>query len=247
MFYYEKPPLVFIHGLGEDHSIFNRQVAFLKENGFTTYAYDLAGHGTSPLPSGKPTIARHASDLERILDTEGIEIANLVGFSLGGTISLEFAYQKPHRVGKMCLINPGLYGEKFMSWKVNMLKPFLKALKYISKWDKKQRLNYVDLSKAPFSTAYYSFPYGLRRINLHSLDANLHAFMEHGIPEYLSEIKTETLLLRGKSDELLKRESALFLQEKLANSKLVEITGNHVLMLSNTAEVNKILLEYFSS
>ncbi len=246
MFYYEKPPLVFVHGLAEDHSIFNRQVAFLKEKGFVTYASDLAGHGNTPLPSGKLTIARHASDLERILDTEGIEIANLIGFSLGGTISLEFAYKKPHRVGKMCLINPGLCIDKFMTWKIKLLAPFLKVLEYASKLDKKQRLNEIDLSKSPFSTVYYSFPYGLKKINLHSLDLNLHALLDYGVPEYLNEIKTETLILRGKNDELLKRESVLHLQEQLANSDLIEIPGNHVVMLSNTAEVNKVLWEYFS-
>lgn len=245
MFYYERPPLVFVHGLGEDQSIFNRQIAFLKEKGWVTYAYDLAGHGNTPLPPGKPTIAKHAADLEKILDTNGIEIANLVGFSLGGTVSLEFAYQKPERVGKMCLINPGLCIDKFMTWKISLLKPFLNVLKYVGKLDKKQRLNDIDLSKAPFSTVYYSFPYGLKKINLQSLDLNLRALLEYGVPEYLSEIKTETLIIRGKSDELLKRKSVLHLQEQLANADLVEIPGNHVVMLSNTDEVNRILLEYF--
>lgn len=238
-------PIVFVHGLAEDYSIFNRQVAFLKEKGFVTFAYDLAGHGNNPLREGKPTVTGLALDLEKILDAEDIETANLVGFSMGGTISLEFAYRNPKRVEKLCLINPALYRDDFITWKVAMLKPFLEVLKYFGRWDKKQRVNDIDLSKAPFSTAYYSFPYGLRKINLQSLDANIGAFIEHGVPGYLSEIETKTLIICGKDDELLKRKLPLFLQDELPNSDLVEVKGNHVLMLSNTEEVNGILLDYF--
>ncbi len=245
MYYYEKPPLVFVHGLAEDHSIFNRQISFLQERNFVTYTYDLAGHGNTPLPKEKLTISRHADDLERLLDKEGIEIANIVGFSLGGTISLEFASKYPERIAKMCLINPGLYCKELMTWQVNLLEHCLKGLKWASKYDKKQRFNHIDLSQAPFSTAYYSFPYGLTRINLQGLYANVHAFMNYGVPEYLHEIGTETLILRAKSDELLKKELAYFLHGKLKNSELREMEGNHVLMLSNTEEVNRTLAEYF--
>lgn len=237
--------IVFIHGLAENHSIFGWQFKALRKAGYSSLVYDLAGHGLSPVPAKKITIRKHAEDLERILDRQNITEAGIVGFSLGGAVALEYAYRYPERVTKMCLINPALYSKKYLTMPARMLLPFLPFLKLVSGIEQKIKPDGVDLSKAKLSTAYFSFPNGLRVTSFQGLYVNVLAFVEYGIPDFLSEISTETLVIRSENDELLKEGAALHLEETMPNCRVKHIKGNHVVMLNNTKGVNEILLDYF--
>ena len=52
----EKNPIVFIHGVGLNQSIWKPQVDFLKD--YTTLTYDLLGHGKTPLKKQKVNSTR---------------------------------------------------------------------------------------------------------------------------------------------------------------------------------------------
>jgi pimeloyl-ACP methyl ester carboxylesterase len=67
--------------------------------------YDLRGHGASQ--AGNVSY-RHADDLLTVLDTLGIRQCDVVGVSMGGSISLNFALDHPERVRRLILISPGL-------------------------------------------------------------------------------------------------------------------------------------------
>ena len=47
-------PLVFIHGVGLDHQMWDNQVGYLKE--FSILTYDLLGHGKTPYKKDKLTL-----------------------------------------------------------------------------------------------------------------------------------------------------------------------------------------------
>lgn len=89
------PAVVFVHGLAEDH----RSWRALQDEftGFTTYAVDLRGHGgtTAGRPDGG--LAQLRDDLVGFL-AEVSGPAACVGFSLGGTIVLAAAAQRPDLV-----------------------------------------------------------------------------------------------------------------------------------------------------
>ncbi|WP_010692741.1 alpha/beta fold hydrolase [Saccharopolyspora spinosa] len=89
------PAVVFVHGLAEDHRSWRRQ-----QDEFTdhhTYAYDLRGHGASTLGGADGTLAQLRDDLIAFL-TEVSGPAVCVGFSLGGTVVLSAAAQRPDLV-----------------------------------------------------------------------------------------------------------------------------------------------------
>ena len=95
------PAVVFIHGLAEDHTTWAAQQAAL--TGFTTYAYDLRGHGDSTVGDGDGTAEQLAADLLRFLDTvTGPAIC--VGFSLGGTVVLGAAAVDPALVKRAIVL-----------------------------------------------------------------------------------------------------------------------------------------------
>ncbi|QJR02308.1 alpha/beta hydrolase [Sphingobium yanoikuyae] len=52
----------------------------------------------------------HADDLLALMDDAGVARCDLIGFSLGGAVSLQFALDHPERVRRLVLIAPALFG-----------------------------------------------------------------------------------------------------------------------------------------
>ena len=95
-------PLVLLHGNGESHHYFERQMDTLAAH-FRVLAVDTRGHGDSPRGSAPFTLSQFVDDLLAFLGARGIERAHLLGFSDGGNIALLFALRYPDRVGRLIL------------------------------------------------------------------------------------------------------------------------------------------------
>ena len=91
------PPLLLLHGNGEDGGYFVRQTEYFSRH-YTVYALDTRGHGRSPRGAGPFTMARFAQDLLDFMDEQKLERAHLLGFSDGGNIALTFALLHPERL-----------------------------------------------------------------------------------------------------------------------------------------------------
>ncbi|WP_299564498.1 alpha/beta fold hydrolase [uncultured Mycolicibacterium sp.] len=88
-------PVVFVHGLGQDRHSWRPVLDAL--DGVTGYAYDLRGHGDTPLGRADGTLAQLRDDLLGFLAAvTGPAIC--VGFSLGGTVVLAAAAERPDLV-----------------------------------------------------------------------------------------------------------------------------------------------------
>jgi 3-oxoadipate enol-lactonase len=96
------PPLILIHALGLDHSLWDEQMPPMA-SAFEVIAYDVRGHGRTDVPNGPYTMADFAEDLEGLLDSLGIASAHLCGISMGGMIAQEFALGNPDRVRSLTL------------------------------------------------------------------------------------------------------------------------------------------------
>jgi len=88
----EGPAVVLVHGFGVDRRMWAGQIDALSDH-YMVVTYDLRGFGKSSVPSAT---YRHYVDLAAVLDYLGIDKTSLIGSSLGGRISLDFAiaYQK---------------------------------------------------------------------------------------------------------------------------------------------------------
>lgn len=92
------PPLVLIHGLGWDHSLWTREMAAYADR-YTVVAPDLRGHGQTDKPDQPYSIRQYAADIAALLDAVGIKRAAVLGFSLGGAILMQLAADRPDLVG----------------------------------------------------------------------------------------------------------------------------------------------------
>jgi 3-oxoadipate enol-lactonase len=104
--YWETPksPVLFIHGLSTDHTIWERQVAaFMKER--PVLAVDVRGHGRSAKPPGDVyEIADHTRDMLGLLRHLGYTRTHVVGVSMGGMIAQQMALNSPDLIASISLV-----------------------------------------------------------------------------------------------------------------------------------------------
>ena len=95
------PPIVFTHGAGLDHTMFDGLLPALTAHGYRVIVWDLRGHGQSPLePGARFTAADALDDLAALLDAcettrPLLTRPVLVGHSLGGNLVQAFVRRHP--------------------------------------------------------------------------------------------------------------------------------------------------------
>lgn len=118
--YYERygdgEPVVFSHGWLDDCSVWDEQASMLAAT-HAVVLYDLRGHGRSEKPRGDYSVLTLADDLNGLIQALELEKVTLVGFSLGGMVSLLFTLQNPGKVSKLVLVG----ATAKMPWRAHLL------------------------------------------------------------------------------------------------------------------------------
>ena len=96
-------PLVLIHGLADDHRAWRRTLPDLMLR-HRVVLYDLRGHGQTSLGEPDGSLRQLGADLIALLDALDIERAHVAGFSLGGTVAMRAAIDRPQRVRSLALV-----------------------------------------------------------------------------------------------------------------------------------------------
>lgn len=96
------PLVVFTHGATIDHHEWDATLSVVGEH-FSILTWDMRGHGLS-----RPAtfhLDEAVGDLLALLDGLGAQEATLVGHSMGGNVSQEFAFHHPERVQAMAMLD----------------------------------------------------------------------------------------------------------------------------------------------
>jgi len=68
-------------------------------------AIEMQGHGHTPFSDRKLSHANMAKDVEGVMNYLKIDSADIVGYSMGGSVAYKFAIQSPKRVRKLVIIS----------------------------------------------------------------------------------------------------------------------------------------------
>ena len=98
----DAPPIVFLHGVGSDKSVWRPQLAFFGKSR-RAVAFDYPGYGDSdPAPDGT-TRDDYASAIISAMHEIGIDQAHLCGLSLGGVVAIAMHHRDPDRCASLIL------------------------------------------------------------------------------------------------------------------------------------------------
>lgn len=212
------PPLLLLHGNGEDGSYFVHQMGAFSLH-YTVYAIDTRGHGKSPRGDAPFTMEQFAKDLLTFMDGEGIQRANILGFSDGGNIALTFALAHPGRVSRLILNGANLAPSGV---KAHIQIPIILGYKLAS----------LFAEKSPQAKAHAEM-LGLM-VNEPRID-----------PEALQKLRVRTLVIVGTKD-MIKDEHTLLIARSLPRSRLEIIAGDHFIAAKNPGAFNRAVDEFLS-
>jgi (E)-2-((N-methylformamido)methylene)succinate hydrolase len=240
-------PLVFIHGVGLDHKMWKPQIESLNE--YSTLTYDLLGHGKTNLILDEVTLDDFSNQLLSILKFLKIEKMNLIGFSLGSLIALDFATKFQNILETLTLI--GTTYKRTDKQRTNVLERFEQAKlnKPISKQAMKRWFSEEYLKSNP--EVYDQFMKILNKKpkdHLNFLKAyKLFANHKDNV-EVIKNIKTKTLVMTGANDPGSTVTMSKSLSNDLLNSNFVEISnGKHLCSIECSDDVTMEIINFIKT
>ena len=240
-------PLVFIHGVGLDHQMWSNQVSYFNE--YSTLTYDLLGHGKTPCNKDKLILKDFSDQLLEILDHLKIEKINLIGFSLGSLIALDFSTHFQKKIEKLILIGTtykrsdkerSLVIDRYNQAKLN--KPISKQAlkrwfseKYLEENPKTHDLFMNILNKKPEDHKNFLKAYKLFANHYDDFEA-------------IKKIDIKTLIMTGSDDVGSTPAMSKELSKDLVNSTYIEIqNGKHLCSIECVDDVNMNIRKFINN
>lgn len=99
-------PVLLIHGLGTNLSVWRGTIPALEAAGRRVVALDLPGYGLSEKEGVSGTMSDFAAAVLGVADALCLRQPDVVGLSMGGQVALTLALEHPDRVGRLALLSP---------------------------------------------------------------------------------------------------------------------------------------------
>ncbi len=182
------------------------------------------------------------------------ETYDLIGWSFGGMLALQQAARFPEKIRRMVLIATTPHFTQKPDYNGGWPEMIIAALR---------KRFHLDFERQLRSFAAQTLSPAERRIFLEKIQAELspenrppletalrqlNTLWTLDLREMLSQVKTPTLIIAGTQDEVVPYQAALYLQEKMPNTRLVTLDGGgHIPFLTRPEETGAAIREFLES
>ncbi len=245
-------PIVLVHGMSSSLHTWQGWADILSKNN-RVIRMDLPGFGlTGPNKDNVYTIPYYESFMARFLDSLGVKQCYMVGNSLGGLITWNYALHHPQQIEKIVLLDAAGYPMKKPPFVLGLAQNKLVAatMRYITpRFVVAQSMKqvYGDPDKVTDSITDRYFKMTLRAGNRAAFiafakGAELHTFDTLTI----RQIKTPTLIEWGESDRWIPIEAAYKFKRDIKGAQLITYPGvGHIPMEEIPAKSCADALRFF--
>ena len=227
--------------------MWNKQVDYLNE--FSILTYDLLGHGKTPCDKDKLGLRDFSNQLLELLDHLKIEKINLIGFSLGSLIALDFSSHFQKKVEKLILIGTtykrsnkerSLVLDRYNQAKLN---------KPISKQALKRWFSDKYLEDNPETYDLFMKILNKEQKNHKNFLKAYELFANHYDDlEAIKKIDKKTLIMTGSDDVGSTPAMSRELVKDLVNSTYIEIqNGKHLCSIECADDVNMKIKNFINN
>jgi pimeloyl-ACP methyl ester carboxylesterase len=212
---------------------------------YRTYALDFWGFGESDKRRESYDVSDFVALVDQFMERLGIQRAPVIGHSMGGTVALNLALDRPHRVEKVAAVGSPVDGRS--------LNLFLKLAGYpwiaFLVWNSPSLLRLGIKLFAPWIVGSWSEWYDLlmrdlSKMTLESFLWSIHSLHHTDLTPRLGTLQMPTLGVYGKGDKIVDpRQSKLF--SRVARSRVEMLDGSrHFPMLEEPDEFYNILFSF---
>ena len=236
-------PIVFVHGVGLNHTIWDPQINFFNN---TTLVYDILGHGETPLNKEKISFDDFSEQLLNLINELKFEKINLIGFSIGSLIARNFATKHNDRLASLTLLCSIFRRSKEQQETVNDRFELSKKNRTLSKQSLKRWFTDEYLEKNP--DTYQKISSVLDQNNIENFLKVYALFVKHEDNEDFEKINVKTLIMTGENDIGSTPEMSKNLSKEIANSKVKIINkGKHLCSIECSDDVNNTIRKHIEN
>lgn len=222
----EGPPVLLINGLGANVATWTPLIKQL--HGFQVIGFDAPGTGLSQAPKVPYKVARMVEVATRVLDAVGVERADVLGYSLGGSVAQRLAYQEPQRVRRLVLVSSSC-GIGGVPGSLRALLAVSTPARHYAKTAHRVTMRVVNLAPAekdsrPIKEEVRDWHHEAAP-SLLGYALQMAAFTTfHSLP-WLHDVAQPTLVMSGSHDRLMPMANSAVLSAYLGNARLHVVQG----------------------
>ncbi len=211
----EGTPIVFVHGIGDSLESWSEQLEHFGAEGFRAVALDLRGHGRSEAGEERIEMEGFADDVFDVMQSLSIEKAHFCGLSMGALVVLE-AYKR----------NPGAFLSMTLVSSLPQYPPAqTQALESMSMRDVGDIVASAAVGPAASTELKKSVARVIGSTSKAAYIQSAEAACAQDYTPMLPTIKVPVLLVAGELDYVAPPQAEMFMQKRIANSRLVTVRG----------------------
>lgn len=248
--YYDKRPvnsnknhaILFLHGLGGDLSVWDKERDFFSSEGIPTIATDLRGHGFSDRSDDLDfyKFDNFANDAIAIMKHEGYKKYTVVGHCLGGMVALVLEGSNPRSAENLVLVDTGfkpplliepLRNNPILLWIIEKIVNNIPNFKIKGHADFNKFIGTKDVDLVRFVS-------DVLHVSMRSYLLISENLIGYNASKLLDRISVPTLIIEGEMDTIFPPDVARQLKKRIKRSEIDFINGaNHILVTSNPLDL----------
>lgn len=239
-------PVVLVHGMGSDHTVWEGLVSLLKEK-YRVAAVDLRGHGLSSKTPGPYNMELFANDIDSLLNSLEINKAHFIGHSMGGAIVQELAIKYPEKVQSLTLISSFAHVDSQLRSKFLDLMKILDDEGFNAFFDACLNLTYTPEFKTEHHELFEEvMDIMAKSTSIPALKESIKACLDVNFKDSLKKINLPTLIIAGSEDVFTPINLAEELKKGIPHSK-IEIMDHvgHNLPVENPKDTYLVIRNFF--
>lgn len=238
--------IVLINGLADDLESWGFQVPAFLEAGYRVLSFDNRGIGASDKPDGPYTSRMLADDAKGLVDTLGITDFHLMGVSMGGMVSQEYAINYGADLRSVTLACTYGVADAFCQTMFAMWADLARAvdvpfvMRDVMLW----AFTGPFFEERPDDAAEFAEAMASLDMPIEAYLSQLNVIQKHDTVGRLRDIDVPTLVLAGEEDILIPVRLSKRLHEALPGSEWATVPGGHACLWETPDPFNSTFLDF---
>ncbi|MEV0663752.1 alpha/beta fold hydrolase [Actinomadura luteofluorescens] len=240
--------IVLVNGLADDLTTWDYQVPAFLDAGYRVLRFDNRGVGGSSTPEGPYTSRMLADDTKALVERLGITGFHLMGTSMGGMISQEYAINHGSDLRSLVLsctyADPGPFCSRLFDVWAELAPahgvPFV--MREVTLWAFTQDFfENRSAELAAFEAEMAAMPWPVE-----AYLSQLNIIRKHHTADRLGRISVPTLVQAGEEDVLIPVRLSRRLHQAIPGAEWATTRGGHACLWEHPDHFNTVLLEFWA-